>query len=268
MEVSEGSAAVSDSGIDLAGLRDDDDAGVLLPVVPDLTTAEAEELGCWWVSPESNPELMSRPVDERKQNVFAVIRKWVDDGVCSSYITVTMVKEMSFLLNAISGIIDGEDVKITPASEEYGRSMLKVLRYMLLTGEYPVNDDKLDWLFDVMGPAMQSLSQKKHGTNRVPFSLNTIGEVRSFVGTVTFIADVFEHVGYDDNPIIFTESDNDLGMRINNPVVNAYVAAHPESASALAAFMVERGTRSDIASGELVVEWYESEASPLKVGSL
>jgi hypothetical protein len=236
--------------------------------VRDLTIAEAEAIGCYWVSPEGIPEFESRPVSERKPNVLAVVQKWVDEEVCSSYITVTMVKEMEFLLQAISGTAPDGDMVITLASEEYGRSMLKVLRYMLLTGEYPFDDEKLDWLFDVMAPAMQALSQKANGSSKVPFSLGTIGDVRRFVGTVTFIAEVFEVFHYDDNPIVFTEDENELGMRIMNPVIDEYVTEHPESARALASFMIDRVTGSDIASGEHAVEWYESEASPLKVGSL
>lgn len=267
----EGSASVNDSGIDVSSLRDSDDASLLLPVVSDLTVAEAEEIGCYWMSPEGIPEFESRPANERKPNVLAVVQKWIDEEVCSSYLTVTMVKEMEYLLRALNGIAPDDDsaqLTITLVSEEYGRSMLKVLRYMLLTGEYPFDDEKLDWLFDVMAPAMQALSQKTHGSSKVPFILDTIGDVRRFVGTLTFIAEVFTEFGYDDNPIVFTEDEDELGMRIMNPVVDEYVYEHPESARALASFMIDRGTGSDIASGEHAVGWYESEASPLKVGSL
>jgi len=83
---------------------------------------------------------------------------------------------------------------------------------------------------------------------------------------VTFAADVFDVFDFDDNPHVLM--DDDLGMRILNPVIAEYVAAHPESAHVLASFVMDRGIGDDAASGDYVIEWYETGTSPLKSGAL
>lgn len=205
-------------GRPVSDLHDESDSLLLLPKVNSLTEDEAEELGCYWMSTEGIPEFNAIPVGERKPDVFAVVKKWENDGFVSSYIMTTMVREVDyFLLSVCNETFADDGVKrVTPTSEEYGRNMLKVLSYMVSTGEYTKGDEKLDWLFDVLSYVLIDAAIRESGDPTIPVSLNTVGDVRRIAGVTTYVADVFETTGFDDNPYMFIEDESGMRIRLSD----------------------------------------------------
>lgn len=250
--------------MNVADLRDEDDALLLLPRVAPLTAGEAEALGCEWTFTQGIPEFDAVPVSERRPEVFAVVKHWQETGFTSSYIKGSMENEISTFMHEVCHV--DEDTGLTLAAEEHGRDMLKVLSYLISSGGYSKDDEKSEWLFSSLPEVLKAESVRVHGDRRMPVGLKTIGDVRRFIGVMVYVADVFDEVGYDAAPFL---SVTDLsGMQILNPVISEYVANHPESAHQLAEYVLERWIGSTVEEGHHVVEWYEGIATSLKSGAL